>query len=87
MGTNADVKNDDKDEKNWENELENEFWIIQIKIGLQGNSYENLRQKVFDSFFKTFLTDRGKNKNENEKLLKIEFGFWFSTWKFVWQFS
>ena len=25
MGTNADVKNDDKDEKNWENELENKF--------------------------------------------------------------
>ena len=32
-------------------------------------------KKNFDSFFKLFLTNRGKNKNENKKNWENEFDF------------
>ena len=34
-----------------------------------------IEKKNFDSFFKTFLTNRGKNKDEDEKNWKNEFYF------------
>ena len=34
------------------------------------------QKKNFDPLFKTFLTNRGKNENENEKIWKNEFNFW-----------
>ena len=49
-------KNEDEDEKLWENGLE--FWIF----------YENLWKKHFQSFFKTFFTNWGKNEDEDEKI-------------------
>ena len=33
-------------------------------------------EKNFDSFFKPFLTNRGKNEDEDEKIWKNEFDFW-----------
>ena len=57
--------------------MENEFdfWILHIKIRLYKNFHENLR-KIFDSFFKPFLTNQGKNEDEDEKILEHEFDFW-----------
>ena len=44
------------------------------KITVYGNFHENLR-KNFDSFFKPFLTNQGKNEDEDEKIWKNEFDF------------
>ena len=32
-------------------------------------------EKNFDTFFRTFLTNQGKNEDENEKLWENEFNF------------
>ena len=59
-------KNEDEDEKIWENE--SNFWILHINIRMCGNFLENLYKKLFDPFFKTFFTNRGKNEYEDEKM-------------------
>ena len=33
-------------------------------------------EKTFDPIFRTFLTNRGKNEDEDEKIWKNEFDFW-----------
>ena len=33
-------------------------------------------EKNFDSFFKTFLTNRGKNEDEDEKIWENDLNFW-----------
>ena len=33
------------------------------------------KKKIFDAFFKLFLTNRGKNENEDEKTWQNEFVF------------
>ena len=65
-------KDDDEDEKIWENE--STFWIFHIKIRLCGNFHENPK-KIFDPSFKTFLTNWGKNEDEEEKNWKNEIKF------------
>ena len=34
------------------------------------------QKKIFDPFFKIFLTNQGNNENEDEKSWKNEFNFW-----------
>ena len=63
-------KNEDEDEKLWENETD--FLIIRIKIRLCDNFHENPR-KNFDRFLKTFLTIWGKNENEEKNLTFSKF--------------
>ena len=48
------------------------------EIRLCGDFQENSPPKktTFDPFCKTFLTNRGKNENEDEKILKNESSFW-----------
>ena len=41
------------------------------KVRLYGNFHENLWKKNFDQFFRTLLTNRGKNEIEDEKYEKI----------------
>ena len=48
------------------------FEFCHIKIRLYDNFHENPRKKI-DPFFKTFQTNRGKNKNVNEKIWENEF--------------
>ena len=45
-------------------------------IPLNGNFHENLCEKFFDPFCRTFLTNRGKNKDEDEKIGENQFNFW-----------
>ena len=37
--------------------------------------FKKIGEKFFYPFFKTFLTNRGKNENEDEKILENEFDF------------
>ena len=37
------------------------------QFSLCDNFHGNLRRKKFDTFFKTFFTNRGKNEDVNEK--------------------
>ena len=39
-------KNEDENEKTWENK--SDFWILYIRIKLNGNFHENLWEKFFD---------------------------------------
>ena len=39
-------KNEDENEKTWENK--SDFWILYIRIKLNGNFHENLWEKTFD---------------------------------------
>ena len=50
-----------------------EFTILKLGYTEIFMKYE---KKNFDSFFKLFLTNRGKNKNENKKNWENEFDFW-----------
>ena len=34
-----------------------------------------IREQIFDSFFKRFLTNQGKNKDEDEKICENDFNF------------
>ena len=54
------------------------FWILHIKIRLYGNFHENLCEKNFDPFFWTFLTNWGKNQDEDGKIWKMILIFEFS---------
>ena len=65
---------EDVNEKKWENEFD--LWILHIKIWLFRNFPENLWEKNFDPFFRTFLTRQGKNEDEHEKTWENEFDFW-----------
>ena len=60
-------------EAKWENE--SDFRTLHIKIRICDNFHENWR-KNFDPFSKTFLTNRGKNEDEDEKNWKNGFHFW-----------
>ena len=42
-------KNEDEDEKIWENEFN--FWILHIKIRLRGTFHKNVRKKFFFEIF------------------------------------
>ena len=64
-GKKVDAKNEDVDEKTCKKEFG--FWILYIKIRLYGNFYENPRKKIWPIFFKTFLTNKGKNGDEDKK--------------------
>ena len=57
----------------WENKLD--LSILHIKIRLYRNFHENLWKKIFDSFFRTILTSRGKYEDEDEKTWENEFDF------------
>ena len=69
-------RNEDEDEKVWENEFN--FLIIHIKIRLYGNFHENPLKKMFEPFFRTFLTNWSKNEDEDEKMWENEFHFEYS---------
>ena len=45
------------------------------QIRLCKNVHENLRKNFLSLFFKPFLTNRGKNKDENEKVWENKFDF------------
>ena len=59
-----------------------EIWILHTEITLTGHFSENLRKKYppftakIDLVSYTFLTNGGKNENENGKFNKDEFDFW-----------
>lgn len=63
------ILHENEDEKIWKNEFG--FWIFHIKIKLYRNFHENLRKIKFDPFLKTFMTNRGKSENEDEKYGKM----------------
>ena len=46
-----------------------------MKVRLYDNFQVNLRKKNFDPFCRTFLTNRGKNEDEDDKIWKNEFDF------------
>ena len=69
----VDARKEDEDEKDWKNEFD--IWLLHIKFRLYGNFHENLRKKI-DPFFKTFLTNQGKNEGPNEKNWENEFDLW-----------
>ena len=53
------------------------FSIFQFSISKLGYVviFMKIGKKIFDSLFKTFLTNRGKNENEDEKQWKNELNF------------
>ena len=61
-------------QKNWQNDFD--LWILHSKIRLYKNFPENLWEKSFDPFCRTFLTCPAKNKDEHEKTWENEFDFW-----------
>ena len=73
-GKKVDTKNDNKDEKIWNNEFD--FWIFHVKIRLYDNFHENLTRKNLTPFFETFFTSRGKNESKNEKYWEYESDLW-----------
>ena len=67
-------KNEHLNEKNWESEFD--LCIFHIKIRLYRNFHENLWQKNFDPFFRTFLTSQTKTENKGEKAWEHKINFW-----------
>ena len=67
-------KNEDEDEKIWENEFN--IWVFYIKIRLSGSFHGNLLKKNLTHFLGQVLTSQGKNKDEDEKIWENEFNFW-----------
>ena len=63
-GKKVDAKNEAEDKKFWKNEFD--FWILHIKLGFM-EIFMKIWEKKIDLFLKIFLTNRGKNKNVNEK--------------------
>ena len=59
-----------KIKKIWENNFS--LLILHIKISLYGNFHENLWEKCFDPFCRTFLTNQGNNGDEDEKIWENE---------------
>ena len=56
-------------------DLEEWIWFLNSPYSPYVNFHENLRKKT-DPFFKTFLTNRGKNEIVNEKIWENEFDLW-----------
>ena len=56
-------------------DLEEWIWFLNSPYSPYVNYHENLREKI-DPFFKTFLTNRGKNEIVNEKIWENEFDLW-----------
>ena len=50
------------------------FGFSMAKLGEVAISTK-IQEKIFDPFFMIFLTNRGKNKDEDEKIWKNEFNF------------
>ena len=67
-------KNEDENEKIWENE--SYFIIFHIKIRSCVNFHENPGKKLLTLFLQIFLTNQSKSKNEDERIWKNEFEYW-----------
>ena len=62
-------KNQNVNEKMWENEFD--FWILRIKIRLYGNFHENLRKKFLTHFLNHFSLIKAKTKMKMKKSGKM----------------
>ena len=67
-GKKVDTKNEDEDEKIWENEFN--FSILHIKIRLYGNFHENLWEKNLTYFLGHFLLIEAKMKMKVKNMRK-----------------
>ena len=53
----------------------NSIFQFLYQTRLYGNFHENLSEKKFNIFCRTFLTNQGKNEDENEKMWENESNF------------